>query len=580
MPRLGELVTKRVVIIGGRTGGAACATRLRRLDESADITLVERAASPSFDACGLPFSLGACSLPAPGDPQRSCAQAGLSLEAWRQRFRIDVLTSTETLRIDRDRKEVDVRNVETGETKVLAYDLLVLSPGAVPLPLPVKGESLPGVFVLTAPDALERLAAWLKEHPDEVHNAVVVGGGGLGLSMAERLVDRGLPTSIVDGCLQILPAMLDREMAALIESALVARGLTLRLGSHLAGIRTGTQQRQGLLVDLSEPAIQPIAAALVVLSMGTSPNVELARSAGLELSPSGAVRVDGQLKTSDPNIFAVGDVAAAPTRFSEREERLTLAGAVDRQAHCLAGILCDRDVSYVGALRTSLIQTFGAAASRVGLSEREARALGIAHRVAWYLDPGGQPDGGLIALKVVFSSEDGRVLGGQVVGQTNPSGSVERRIDVLATALAGRMNVYDLEMLELAYAPTSESATSARDAINQLGSIAVGILRGDHPAIGWDELPAARQSGAFLIDVRSEAEFAAGAIPGAVNIPLDALRQRIGEVPLTRRIAIYCRTGKRGYLATRILLQKGFDVVNLLGGYLMWQAAGSAVGLE
>lgn len=575
-------MTKRVVIIGGQTGGAACATRLRRLDESAQITLVERDSHPTFDTCGLPFSIGACSLPGAGGTRgRPETCSALTPETWRQRFHIDVLTSTETLGIDRERKEVDVRDVETGETRTLAYDLLVLSPGAVPLPHPVEGEALPGVFVLTAKDALGRLTAWLDGHSGRVHRAVVVGGGGLGLAMAERLiVDRGVSTSIVDGCLQILPAMLDREMAALIEAALVERGLSLRLGSHLARIRNDARPRAGLLVDLCEPAIHPIAADLVVLAMGTSPNADLARVAGLDLSPAGAVRVDEQLKTSDPSIFAMGDVAAAPARFSGQEERVTLAGTADRQARCLAGILCDRDVSYVGALRTSLVQAFGVAASRVGLSEREARALGIAHRVAWYLDPAGQPDGGLLALKVIFAAEDGRVLGGQVVGQTNPSGGVERRIDVLSTALAGRMSVHDLEMLELAYAPTSESATSARDAINQLGSIAVGILRGDHPAIGWDELPAVRQSGAFLLDVRGEDEFAAGAIPGAVNIPLDALRQRIDELPASRRIIAYCRTGKRGYLATRILLQKGFDVVNLLGGYLLWQAAGSALGIE
>lgn len=572
-------MTKRVVIIGGRTGGAACATRLRRLDESADITLVERAAAPSFDARGMPFALGG-PLPSAEGGGEACAPPALTLEAWRQRFRIEVLTATETLRIDRERKEVDVRHVETGETRALPYDLLVLSPGAVPPPQPVPGEDLPGVFVLSAPQALDRLREWLAALPGAGHRAVVVGGGGLGLAMAEHLVERGLATTIVDGCLQILPAMLDREMAALLEAALVARGLTLRLGSHLARIRADPAQPHGHFVDLCEPAVQPIAADLIALSMGTSPNADLARGAGLDLSPAGAVRVDDQLKTSDPNIFAMGDVAAAPARFSEEGERLSLVGAADRQARCLAGILCDRDVSYVGALRTSLVQFFGAAGARVGLSEREARALGLPHRAAWFLDPAGQPDGGLLALKVIFSAQDGRVLGGQVIGQSNPGGGVERRIDILATALAGRMSVYDLEMLELAYAPTSESATSARDAINQLGNIAVGILRGDHPAIGWDELPAARQSGALLIDVRSAAEFAKGAIPGAINLPLDELRQRIGEIPGARRIVAYCRTGKRGYLATRILLQKGFDVVNLLGGYLLWQAAGSAVGIE
>ncbi|MDR0967144.1 MAG: FAD-dependent oxidoreductase [Myxococcales bacterium] len=561
-------MAKRVVIIGGRGGGAVCAARLRRLDESADITLVEREAAPFFEKCGLPYSL-----------EEFSRTASPTHETWRQHFRIDLLTSTETLRIERERKEVEVRNVESGKTQRLPYDLLVLSPRAVPMPLSVEGAGLPGVFTLTAPDALPQLSDWLATRQGALRRAAVIGAGGLGLAAAEALIARGLETTLIDGCLQILPAMLDREMAALLEEPLVARGLTLRLGAHLGRIRSDPSG-QGLSIESFEPAVPHIGADVIVLSLGTVPNADLARGAGLDVSPSsGGIRVDGNFKTSDPDIFAVGDVIEAPARLSEGRERLAIAGTSDHQARRLASILHYRDVSYVGSLRTSIVERFGAAGARVGLSEREARLLGIAHRAAWYPDSTGDGAGGLLALKVIFSTADGRVLGGQVIGHSNALCGVERRIDVLATALAGRMSVYDLELVELAYAPTSEHSGPTRDAINQLGSIAVGILRGNHPSIGWDELPAARQSGAFLIDVRTPEEFAQGSIPGAVNIPFESLRQRLGEVPHGRRIISFCQSGKHGYKATRILLQNGFDVVNLLGGYLMFEGAGNPIGI-
>lgn len=549
---------KKVCIVGGVAGGASCATRLRRLDESAEIVIFERGPYVSFANCGLPYHISGAI------PKRESLLVATP-QLLRNRFRIDVRTRHEVLKIDRSAQELEVKDLESGRVYREKYDFVVLSPGAEPLKLPVPGIDLPGVFTLrTIPD-MDGIIRWLEER--KAREAVVIGGGYIGLEMAENLKMRGLGISIVEQMNQVM-ATLDYEMAALVHAHLREKGVELYLGEQVQEIK---QDGEKFVVCTGSRSIP---ADLVIVAVGLRPETRLAAEAGLELGPTGGIKVDDYMRTSDPRIYAVGDAVEVRHFVSGTPVIVPLAGPANRQGRLVADNICGRSVAYRGTQGTAVLKVFDLTAASTGLNarvlERHQRQFEsvVVHPMS---HAGYYPGGTQLSLKLLFDPKDGRLLGAQAVGQEG----VDKRIDVLATALRAGMTVYDLEHLELCYAP---QYSSAKDPVNIAGMAASNILRGDLAVTTWDKVPVFQAEGAFFLDVRTPEEFGKGAIPGAVNIPVDQLRERLSEVPRDRKIVVNCAVGLRGYIACRILRAAGFvNVYNLSGGYRTYQAAaGSA----
>lgn len=543
-------VPGRVVIVGGVAGGASAAARLRRVCESCEILILDRGPYVSFANCGLPYYVG--------DVIRDETKLLVASEAlFRDRFNIQVKTRHEVLSIDRARKEVEVKNLTTGETYREPYDALVLAPGARAIRPPFPGVDLPGVFVLrTIPDS-RRIRGWLQEK--QAKRAVVIGGGFIGLEMAENLTHRGLGVAVLELSPQLLPP-LDAEMAEPIAEHLRAHGVSVRLGDGVSAI---VQEERGLRVETQSGASLP--ADVVILAIGVRPETELAQAAGLKLGDRGGISVDAQMRTDDPHVWAVGDAVEVEDVITGAEMLVPLAGPANRQGRIAADSICGRDVSFRGVQGTAVCGLFGLTVAVTGATERRLRDASVEHVQAIYLHPGHHvgyyPGAKPIHIKVVFDGRDGRLLGAQAVGEEG----VARRIDAIAIALQMRGTVFDLEEAELCYAP---QYGAAKDPVNLAGMIAANVLRGDHPIARWEALEG---SEVFVLDVRSPAEFEAGHVEGAVNLPLEDLRSRSGELPSDRPIWVYCRVGQRGYYATRLLAQRGFDVRNLLGGILTYE---------
>ena len=542
---------KRIVIVGGVAGGASTAARARRLCEACSILVLDRGPYVSFANCGLPYYVGDVI-----QDERKLLVA--SAELFRERFAIEVRTRHEVLSIDREKRELRVRDLEADREYTEPYDALVLSPGAGAIRPPFPGIDLPGVFVLrTIPDS-RRIRSWLTEK--EARRAVVVGGGFIGLEMAENLVHRGLEVTLVELGPQVMPP-LDADMAAPLASFLRSQGVDLRLGD---GVKSFEEAERGLIVETAGGARLP--ADLVVLAIGVRPESGLAKDAGLELGARGGVRVDEQMQTEDPHVWAVGDVVEVTDAVTLEPAQIPLAGPANRQGRIAAdAIVGGRETRFRGVQGTSVCGLFGLTVACTGASERTLARAGRAasavylhpgHHVGYY--PGAKP----IHLKLVFDPASGRILGAQAIGEEG----VARRIDVIAMALQMKATVFDLEEAELCYAP---QFGAAKDPVNLAGMIAANILRGDHPYARWEGL---EDSDALLVDVRRPAEYAQGHVKGALNLPLEQLRERVGELPRDRQIWVYCRVGQRGYYATRLLVQLGLDVENLLGGILTYQA--------
>ncbi len=541
---------RRVVIVGGVAGGATTAARLRRLDEDAEIIVLERGPYVSFANCGLPYHVGGV-IPEESDlllvtPAR-----------FRERFAIDVRVRHEVLAIDKAARTLEVRPPDGAPPETLAYDVLVLATGAAPLRPPVSGLDLPGVFTLrTVPDT-RAVRDWITTR--ETRRAVVVGAGFVGLEVAENLRHRGLEVTVLERAPQILPA-LDVEIAGVVADHLRANGVTLALGAGLAGIEPGCD---GLIVRLGDGSALP--ADLVALGLGVRPESGLARAAGLKIGDRGGVVVDDRLRTSDPHIFAVGDVVETQDALTGAPRMLALAGPANRQGRVAADVIAGRDSRFRGVQGTAVCGLFGLTVASTGFTEAAAHAAALPdvrvvslhpnQHVSYY--PGASP----IHLKLVFDGA-GRVLGAQAVGREG----AEKRIDVIATAMQLGGRVTDLEEVELCYAP---QFGAAKDPVNLAGMMASNHLRGDLPLADWRALPNADVG---LIDVREASEFAAGHVPGAVNLPLSQLRERIHELPTDRELWLYCHSGKRSYDAARALIQRGFSVRSLPGGVLTWRA--------
>jgi NADPH-dependent 2,4-dienoyl-CoA reductase/sulfur reductase-like enzyme/rhodanese-related sulfurtransferase len=548
---------KRVLIVGGVAGGASCAARLRRLDERCEITVFDRGPFVSFANCGLPYYVGDVIA-----DERKLLVA--SSELFRRRFAVDVHTESEVLRVDRAARTIRVRALRSGAERDERYHALVLAPGAAPIRPPLPGVDLPGVFVLRSiPDSRrirERLAGGARR-------AVVVGGGFIGLEMAENLLHRGLEVALLEKLPQLMPPF-DPEMAAPLARHLAAKGVTLRLGDGLAGFEAGPN---GSLVVLAESGAR-LPADLAMLSIGVRPETGLAREAALALGPRGGIAVDAQMRTSDPHIWAVGDAVEVRDVVTGQEAIVPLAGPANRQGRVAAESIAGRETHFRGVQATAVVGVLGMTAASTGASEKGLRRAGIGGFAKVYLHPGHHagyyPGAQPIHLKLLFSVPDGRVLGAQAVG----SEGVEKRIDVIATTLQLGGTVHDLAEAELCYAP---QYGAAKDPVNLAGMLAVNVLAGDMPLADWEALPSAD---ALVVDVREADEWAAGHVPGAVHLPLSELRERFGELPRERELWLYCAAGQRGYYATRFLAQHGFRPRNLSGGYTTWGAFEAARG--
>jgi NADPH-dependent 2,4-dienoyl-CoA reductase/sulfur reductase-like enzyme/rhodanese-related sulfurtransferase len=542
----------KLLIVGGVAGGASAAARARRLAEGAEIILFERGPDVSFANCGLPYYLG-------GEIAARDKLLVITPERLRQRFHLDVRTRSSVEAIDRAKKTVRVRDLVTGREYEEGYDKLILAPGAAPIRPPLPGINLPGVFTLRNLQDMDRI----KERLDaNVRQAVIVGAGFIGLEMAENFVRRGITTMVVELQDQVLPP-LDKEMTTPIAEHLAEKGVVLLLGQSAEAFEACSE---GLTVRLKSG--QWLTAQLVVLGVGVRPENKLAVESGLEVGPRGGIRVNENMQTSDPDVYAVGDAIEVRDFVTGEPTQVPLAGPANRQGRIAADHMFGRtNARYRGTQGTAIVRVFDRTAAMTGASEKTLRRANRAYRKV-YVHPthhaGYYPGAEAMTLKLLFDPESGRLLGAQAVG----GAGVDKRIDVLAVAIQAGMTVFDLEEMELAYSP---QYGSAKDPVNMAGFVAAGLLRGEHPQVDMESVLQANGTAYFLVDVRTLPEFNAGHIPGAVNVPVDELRSRLGEFPRDREIAAYCQVGQRGYLATRILRQAGFQAANVSGGYKTYQ---------
>lgn len=589
----------KVLIVGGVAGGASAAARLRRLDETAEIIVFEKGEYISYANCGLPYYIGEVIK----KKERLIVQTP---ENMRKRFNIDIRVNSEVISIDRKSKTVEVLDRSNNRIYTESYDRLILSPGAEPVKPRLGGVDSQRVFTLRDIPDTHRIKDFIDNSRPE--NAVIVGAGFIGLEMAENLHERGIRVTIVELSDHVM-GPLDPDMAAFVHQYLRSKGISLYLKN---GVSEFVPDGERIGVKLSDGRLLP--ADMVILAVGVRPNVKLAAAAGLKLGKSGGIAVDEFMQTSDPDIYAVGDAvevqdfmgtvlknvatggraasgekAAAVDEASDnaatmraepgkepgtepgtepvRTVLVPLAGPANKQGRIAADNICGRNVKYNGTQGTSIVKLFDMTVAQTGLNEKRLKEMGADYEKSFTYSlshagyyPGSTP----MTIKLLFEKTDGTILGAQIVGYDG----VDKRIDVIATAIRAGMTVFDLQELELSYAPPF---SSAKDPVNIAGFVASNLLKGDVSIYHWDEIGDLDRTRALLLDVRTKAEFSLGTINGAVNIPLDELRERIGELPADKSIYVFCQVGLRGYIAARMLMGRGFaSVKNLNGGYLVY----------
>ena len=537
----------QIIIVGGVAGGMSAAARLRRLDEHATIIVLERSGYVSFANCGLPYHIGGV-IESRGD---LLLQTPDSLG---RRFGIDVRVRHEVTAINREARTVTVRNLETDQTEELPYDKLVLSPGARPVRPPLPGiERALGLRDIEDTDAIMAALAELPEGADRT--AVVIGGGFIGVQVAENLIHRDVTVALVEATPQVM-APLDPEMVTPIHRRLREHGIDLHLGTSVTEITEDA-------VKLSNG--QTLPAALVVAAIGVRPDDALAREAGLAVGERGGIVVDAQFRTDDENIFAVGDAVVKKDAVSGDDTLVPLAQTANRQGRHVADVIVGREINDAPVLGTAIVGVFGLMAASTGWNEKRLKAAGRSYR-AIHTHPADHatyyPGANTMALKLLFDPQTGEILGAQGTGESG----VDKRIDVIATAMRAGIKARDLADLELAYAPPFGSA---KDPVNILGYIAGNMLDGLVDTIQWDEIERFQAEGGTLIDIRTPGEFDDGTIPGSLNLPLDDLRDRLDEIP-QGPIVVSCAVGFRGNVGSRLLQQRGHEVLNLDGGYRTW----------
>ena len=539
----------KVVIIGGVAGGMSAAARLRRLDEQAEITVYEMSEHVSYANCGLPYFVSDVIS------KRDALLLQTPTALW-NRFRINAKVQSKVTAIDRSNKTVTVQNLATGETFEDTYDKLVISTGARPRKLDIPGiERAMWLRNVTDADEVKAALTTLETSGAANKSAVILGAGFIGIELAENIAHMGIPVTIIQRSNSIL-GQFDPEMVQPLHERLEKHGVRIELNSQADHI-TDTQVvlKDGRKVD----------AGLVFTAAGVDPDNTLAREAGLKIGVTGGLWVDEQQRTSDPNIFAAGDAVEKNGVLTGEQTLVPLANLANRHGRLVADVIAGREVRAHAAVGTVILGAFGFAVGITGLSERAAIKAGIKHQVI-HIHPnshaGYYPGAHRVSMKVLFDPETGQILGAQANGEDG----VDKRIDVIATAMHGNLNIDDLMDLELAYAP---QFGSAKDAINIAGYVGNNVFNGTSPTLQWHELETARANGAQVIDVRSGGEHGNGHIPGSINIPVEELRDRLSEVQLDN-VVVYCQVGQRGHIATQILKAHGASVRNLDGGYLTW----------
>lgn len=544
---------KRIVIIGGVAGGMSAATRSRRLDPDASIIVLERSSYVSYANCGLPYFVGGV----------IAAQSDLLLqtpESLHARFRLDVRVQSEVIGIDRAAKTLTVRDLATGETYDLEYDYLVLSPGAQPVVPPLPGIEL--ALTLRTVEDVTRIADAVARKPK---HAVVIGGGFIGVETAENLIHKGIPTTLVEAMDQVL-APLDPEMALPVADELRRHGVDLRLGVGLSSIQ---ESADGQTVTLADGSV--VAADLVILAIGVRPDTTLAKACDLEVGARGGIKTDAFNRTNDPAIYAIGDAAEKNDALDGEAVLVPLANIANRQGRVVADHINGRPVREVPTIGTAIVKVFDLAVATTGWNEKRLRAAGRDF-VILHSHPGSHagyyPGAESMMLKVIIDPVSHEILGAQGVGREG----VDKRIDVIATAIRTGLTAPELADLELAYAPPFGSA---KDPVNMLGYMADNILSGLTESVQWNELADRMADGATLIDVRTPGEFNAGHVDGAINIPVDDLRERFAEIP-KENVIVTCQVGQRGHTASTLLRELGIKAANLDGGYKTWSNSPAA----
>ena len=542
----------RLLIVGGVAGGATAAARARRLDEEAEIIMFERGEHVSFANCGLPYYIG-------GEIAERGQLLVADAELLRKRYRIEVRVRSEVKRIYRETQEIEVEDLVSGNRYREKYDKLILATGAAPVRPPLPGIDLEGIFTLRSiPDA-DAVKTYLSQ--TGAKRAAVIGGGFIGMEMAENLRRLGIEVSVVEMLDQVLPPI-DPEMAAPVHQELRLNGVKLFLGQPVASF---ARDEAGLHVQLKDG--RDLACDAAILCIGVRPEVSLAREADLDIGELGGIATDAHMATSDPKIYAVGDAVEVVDSVGGSKALIPLGGPANRQGRIAADCLFGRDSAYRGTQGTAVVRVFDLTVASTGASEKVLRRNGTpyqkcythGHSHALYY-----PGAVSLAIKLLFAPEDGRILGAQIVGGEG----ADKRIDVLATAIRAGMTVYDLEHLELAYAP---QYGSAKDPVNIAGSVGANLLRGDLECVEWDQVEELRGQGCVFVDVRVPEEMELNQIPEAINVPVDELHDRMDELPKDRPLVVYCGTGRRSYTAYRALKLSGFqDVKNLDGGWLTY----------
>lgn len=551
----------KVIIIGGVAGGATTAARIRRVDESAEIILLEKGKYISYANCGLPYYIGGVIE----EREKLFVQTP---EAFSTRFRVDVRTENEVIFIDRKRKTVTVRQ-SSEDTYEESYDKLLISTGASPVRPPLPGIDLSGIFTLRNVADTDKIKAYIDSHAPR--KAVVVGAGFIGLEMAENLHAQGAKVSIVEMGNQVM-APIDFSMASLVHQHLMDKGVNLYLEQAVASFE---RNGKGLKVNFKNG--QSIAADIVILSIGVRPETNLARAAELTIGPAGGIAVNAYLQTSDESIYAIGDAIEYRHPITGKPWLNYLAGPANRQGRIAADNILGAKIAYEGSIGTSIAKVFDMTVASTGLPGKRLRVEGIEY-MSSTIHPsshaGYYPDAMPMSIKITFDKQTGRLYGGQIVGYDG----VDKRIDELALVIKHEGTIYDLMRVEQAYAPPF---SSAKDPVALAGYVAEDIITGRTNPVYWRELRDIEMENKFLLDVRTPDEFALGSLPGAVNIPLDELRDRLAELPKDRMIYTFCAVGLRGYLAYRILTQHGFDKVrNLSGGLKTYRAATAPIILH
>lgn len=576
----------KVVIVGGVAGGATAAARLRRLDENAEIIIIERTHYVSYANCGLPYYIGGTIT----DRKKLTLQTP---ESFRSRFNIDVRVDQEVLHIDRDAQQVEIRNLVSGETYSETYDKLILSPGAHPVMPNLPGIHSSRIYTLRTVEDTFAIADYLEKLQAEQANrplatpkplrATVVGGGFIGLEMAENLVDRGVDVAVLQRPNHLMHS-LDPDIASLLHNRMREAGITLKLGADVASFSenaneiTTSFKNKGDETGISN---QTIASDIVILAIGVTPESTLAKDAGLELGIKGAIKVNEHLLTSDPHIYAIGDAIETTQVVSGQPAHIALAGPANKQGRIVADHICGISRTFAGSMGSSVMKAFDLTVATTGLSTKAATSAGInfdsiiitpASHATYY------PGAHTMTMKVLFERPSGRILGAQIIGGEG----VDKRIDVLAVAIKAGMTAFDLAEIDLAYAPPY---ASAKDPVNMAGYVIENILEGTVEQIHWDKALTRANSddGTVILDTRTQAEFDRGHIGSnkscgedtihpVIHIPVDELRERLEELPHDKKLFVHCATGIRSYIACRILSQHGFTCANIAGGYNFYQA--------